>query len=130
MGMKNGPAIFQRVMDHILQALDCADVYIEDIIIGSSSETEEKLLANPDRDVRAALDRLEKGTLLLRLAKPISLCVRLNFVAMCWKMAHAGRRQGKCWRLNVRKNRIMFGTSEGSWGSQTIIRVMSKPTPP
>ena len=27
MRTKNGPAIFQRVMDHVLQGLDCADVY-------------------------------------------------------------------------------------------------------
>ena len=38
MGIKNGPAMFQRVMDHVLQGLDCADVYIDDIIIGSSGE--------------------------------------------------------------------------------------------
>ena len=57
---KNGPAIFQRVMDHVLQGSDCADVYIEDIIIGSSGATEEELLANHNRDVRAVLDRLQK----------------------------------------------------------------------
>ena len=44
----------------------------------------------------------EKKSRLLRLAKPISLFVRLRFVAMCWKMAHVGRRQGKCWRLELR----------------------------
>ena len=63
MGIKNGPAIFQRVMDHILQVLDCADVYIDDIIIGASGETEEGLLANHNRDVRAVLDRLRKEEL-------------------------------------------------------------------
>ena len=46
MGIKKGPAIFQRVMDHVLQGLDCGDVYIDDIIFGSSGETEEELLAN------------------------------------------------------------------------------------
>ena len=45
------PAFFQLVMDNILQGLDCADVYIDDIIIGSSGETEEELLANHDRNV-------------------------------------------------------------------------------
>ena len=30
---------------------------------------------------------------------------------MCWKMEHVGRRQGKCWRLNVGQNRIMFVSS-------------------
>ena len=39
MVIKNGPAIFQRVMDHVLQGLDGADVYIDDIIIGSSVAT-------------------------------------------------------------------------------------------
>ena len=62
-GIKNGPAIFQQVMDHVLQGLDCADVYIDDIIIGSSSATEEELLASHDRDVRAELDRLRKAEL-------------------------------------------------------------------
>ena len=60
MGIKNGPAIFQRVMVHVLKGLDCADIYIDDIIICSSSEMEEELLANHDRDVRAVLDKLRK----------------------------------------------------------------------
>ena len=63
MGIKNGRAIFQRVMDHVLQGLDCADVHIDDIIIGSSDETEGELLANHNRDVRAVLDRLRKEEL-------------------------------------------------------------------
>ena len=69
MGIKNGPAIFQRVMDHVLQGLDCADVYIDDIIIGSSVATEEELLANHDRDVRAVLDRLRKEELVASVSK-------------------------------------------------------------
>ena len=69
MGIKNGPAIFQRVMDHVLQGLDCADVYIDDIIIGSSGATEEELLGNHDRDVRAVLDRLRKEELVASVSK-------------------------------------------------------------
>ena len=69
MGIKNGPAIFQRVMDHILQGLDRADVYIDDTIIGTSSETEEELSANHDRDVRAVLDRLRKEELVAWVSK-------------------------------------------------------------
>ena len=38
---------------------------------------------------------------LLRLLKLISLYVRLIFVALCWKTAHVGQRQGNCWRLSV-----------------------------
>ena len=69
MGIKNGPAIFQRVMDHILQGLDCVDVYIDDIIIGSSGETEEELLANHDRHACAVLDRLRKEELVASVSK-------------------------------------------------------------
>ena len=69
MGIKNGPAIFQRVMDHVLQGLDCADVYIDDIIIGSSGDTEEELFANHDRDVRAVLDRLRRKELVASVSK-------------------------------------------------------------
>ena len=56
-------------MDHVLQGLDCADVYIDDIIIGSSGATEEELLANHDRDVRAVLDRLRKEELVASVSK-------------------------------------------------------------
>ena len=91
MGIKNGPAIFQRVLDHVLQGLDCADIHIDDIIIASSGATEEELLADHDCDVRAVLDRLQKEELVASVRKPISLFGRLNFVAMCWKMAHVGR---------------------------------------
>ena len=69
MGIKNGPATFQRVMDHVLQGLDCADVYIDDIIIGSSGDTEAELLANDDRDVRAVLDGLRKEELVASISK-------------------------------------------------------------
>ena len=69
MGIKNGPAIFQRVMDHVLQGLDCADVYIDDIINGSSGDTEEKLWANHDHDVSAVLERLRKEELVASVSK-------------------------------------------------------------
>ena len=61
MAIKNAPAIYQRVRDPLSQGLDCADVYIDDIAIGSSGDTEEELLANHDRHVRVVLDRLEEG---------------------------------------------------------------------
>ena len=57
--IKNRPAIFQRLMDHVLQGLDCAGIYINDIIIGSSSDTEDELLANHDRHVLELREVLE-----------------------------------------------------------------------
>ena len=58
MGLKNGGAIFQRTMEWILQGLDCADPYVDDVIIGSTGATEEEALSNHERDVRSGLDRL------------------------------------------------------------------------
>ena len=69
MGIKNGPAIFQQVMDHVLEGVDCADVHIDDIIIGSSGATEEELLGNHDRNMCAVLDRLRKGELVASVSK-------------------------------------------------------------
>ena len=56
-------------MHHVLQGLDCGDVYIDDIIIGSSGATEEELLANHTRNVRAVLDRLRKEELVASVSK-------------------------------------------------------------
>ena len=64
-----GPLFFQNVMDHILQDLDCANVYIADLIIGSSADTEDALLANHDRDMRAVLDRLGREELVVSVSK-------------------------------------------------------------
>ena len=90
MGIKNGPAIFQRVMDLILQGLDCADVYIDDIIICSSGETEEELLANHDRDVRAVLDRLRKEEMVASVSKTVFFVRSVEF---CGHVLENGTRQ-------------------------------------
>ena len=116
MGIKNGPAIFQRVMDHVLQGLDCADVYIDDIIIGSSGATEEELLANHDRDVRAVLDRLPKEELVALVSKTDFF---VRSVGFCGHVLENGTRRpepGKvlaleCWGKteNVRELRGFLG---------------------
>ena len=116
MGMKNGPAIFQRVIDHVLQGLDCADVYIDDIIMGSSSETEEELLANHDNAVRAVWDRLRKEELVASVSKTHFFVLSVKF---CGPVLAGGTRRlapGKMLALerwkkpdNVRELRGFFG---------------------
>ena len=69
MGIKNGPAVFQRVMHDVLQGFDCADVYIDDSTVGSSGDTEEELLANHDHHVRAKLNRLLREKLVVSVSK-------------------------------------------------------------
>ena len=58
MGLKNGNAIFQRVMEWVLKDFDFADPYVDDVIIGSTGDTEEELISNHNRDLRAVLDKL------------------------------------------------------------------------
>ena len=129
-GIKNGPAIFQRVMDHVLQGFDCADVYIDDIIIGASGETEEELLANHNRHVRGVLDRLRKEELVASVSKTDFFVRSVEF---------CGHVLENCTRLPAPGNIMALERGEkpdnvtelwGSWGSPTIIRAMSKTTPP
>ena len=70
MGLRNGNAIFQRVMDHVLAEHECANAYIDDVIIGSRGSTEEELIANHDRDLRAVLDTLGKEQMRVNMKKP------------------------------------------------------------
>ena len=90
MVMKNGAAIFQRVMDHVLQDLDCADVYIDDNIIGSSGDTEEEHLANHDGDVRAVWDSLRREEFVPSVSKA-DFFVRL--VKFCGHVLENGTRR-------------------------------------
>ena len=134
MGIKNGPAIFQRLMDHVLQGLDCADVYIDVIIIGSSRETEEELLANHDRDVRAVLDRLRKEELVALVSKT-DFFVRL--VELCGHVLENGTRRparGKILALErwekpdtVRELRGFLGLA--NYSSGYVQNFASIPTP-
>ena len=63
MGLQNGNAIFQRVMEEVLKGLDFADPYVDDIIIGSTGSTEMECLINHNNDLRTTLNRLQASGL-------------------------------------------------------------------
>ena len=86
-------------------------------------------MANHDRDVRAVLDRLRKEELVASVRKTDFFVRSVEFCGHVLENGTPRPRQGKCWRLSVGTNRIMFGSSGGSSGSPTIIRAMSKTTP-
>ena len=60
MGLKNSGPAFQRVMDYVLRDIDCADPYIDDVIVGSTGGTEEEMLLNHAADLKKVLETLQK----------------------------------------------------------------------
>ena len=63
MGAKNGNAAFQRMMEDLLGPVrDCADPFVDDIIIGSGTEdmTEDELIEAHEKDLRRVLSELDK----------------------------------------------------------------------
>ena len=60
MGLKNGNAMFQRMMEWVLRDIENADPYVDDIIVGSTEDTEEELMANHERDLRRVLNKLKQ----------------------------------------------------------------------
>ena len=90
MGLKNGGAIFQRMMEGILEGLEGVDVYIDDVIIGSEGDTEEELLANHDKRVRLVLDRLAEWQMIVEPKKCHWFALDVEF---CGHFIKAGRRE-------------------------------------
>ena len=65
MGLKNGVAMFQRVIDYCMhEVCDIANPYVDDIIIGTTwAGSEELTLAQHNLDVRRVMAALEKHRL-------------------------------------------------------------------
>ena len=64
-GLKNAAQAFQRLMDTVLQDVNCAFVYLDGILVASSSEEEHML------DLRTICRRLQDFGLVVRLEKCI-----------------------------------------------------------
>ena len=79
MGLKNGGAIFQRMMEGVLQGIECADVCIDDVIVGSRGETLVECIENHDRDVREVLTRLAEHQLIVDPSKAHLFTTEVEF---------------------------------------------------
>ena len=69
MGAKKGNAAFQRMMEDLLSPVrDCADPFVDDIIIGSGTEdmTEDELIEAHEKDLRRVLSELDKDNMVCK----------------------------------------------------------------
>ncbi len=89
MVLKNGNAMFQRMMKWVLQDLENADPFVDDIIIGSTGGTWEEVIANHERDVRAVLNTLKFNELIV---DPRKAHMFMNEVEFCGHILREGRR--------------------------------------
>ena len=82
MGAKNGNAAFQRMMEDLLGPVrDCADPFVDDIIIGSGTEdmTEDELIEAHEKDLRRVLSELDKHHMVCKPTKASLLVREVDF---------------------------------------------------
>ena len=96
MGLKNGNAIFQRVMESVLQDLSFADPYVDDVIVGSTGANDLELISNHLQDLKKVLDALQASGLVADPGKASSLSGKWSSVATSSGMARDSRHQGNC----------------------------------
>jgi hypothetical protein len=90
MGLKNGGAIFQRVMEWVLQGVECADLYVDDVIVGSFGRTEEEALKNHFRDVKKVLEKFREHQMVVNVKKAHLFMKEVEF---CGHVLSEGKRR-------------------------------------
>ena len=82
MGAKNGNAAFQRMMEDLLGPVwDCADPFVDDIIIESGTEdmTEDELIEAHEKDLRRVLSELDKHNMVCKPTKASLFVKEMEF---------------------------------------------------
>ena len=90
MGAKNGNAAFQRMMDWILKDLDCADPFVDDVIISSEGDTPEELIRNHMTDLCKVLAKFREHGLVCDMSKAQMFQDEVEF---CGQVIGHGRRR-------------------------------------
>ncbi len=90
MGITNGPPQFQKMMDKVLEGLDCCQCYVDDILIGSRGDTEAELLENHRKDVESVLQRMRQYGLVAEVSKTAFFARRVEF---CGHILEGGARR-------------------------------------
>ena len=99
MGLKNGVAILQRVIDFCLEKVsDVADPYVDDIKIGTEWKgSEEATLSAHEADVRRLMEQLKEHHLVADRKKCQFLSRRWSFVGMSWVGVGGDQRLERQW---------------------------------
>ena len=82
MGAKNGNAAFQRMMEDLVGPVrDCADPFVDDIIIRSGTEdmTEDGLIEAHEKDLRRVLSELDKRNMVCKPTKASLFAKEVEF---------------------------------------------------
>ena len=82
MGAKNGNAAYQRMKEDLLGPVrDCADPFVDDIIIGSSTEdmTEDELIEAHEEDLPRVLGELDKHNMVCKPTKASAFVREVEF---------------------------------------------------
>ena len=89
-GIRNGRAQFQRMMEWVLKGLPFADVYVDDVIIRSTEETEQELLENHAKHLDEVLDVFARHNFVAKLSKASFF---FHSVEFCGRILENGRRR-------------------------------------
>ena len=95
MGLKNGNAMFQRMMEWVLRDHPNADAYVDDVIIGSFSDNPDNLLDIHEADVIAVLDTLARESLVVDFHKVHLFVQEVEFCGHVLKQGRRGPAPGK-----------------------------------
>ena len=93
-GIKNGQAVFQRVVEWVLRSVsDVADPYFDDILIGTErlpGMTDERLVAQHEIDIRRVLVKLAEHFLVADFRKSVFFATAVEF---CGHVLEDGQRR-------------------------------------
>ena len=95
MGLKNGNAMFQRMMEWVLRDHPNADAYVDDVIIGSFSDNPDDLLDIHEADVTAVLETLARESLVADFRKVHLFVQEVEFCGHVLKQGRRGPAPGK-----------------------------------
>ena len=96
MVIRNGNAQFQRMMEWVLRDLPFADVYVNDVIIGSTGTTEQEMLASHARHVEQVLELFAQHQLVAKLSKASFFSSSVEFCGQILEGAKRRPQPGNC----------------------------------